>query len=236
MNISSALTLLVLLGAVIGYLIGSIAWSVIIGKFLYKKDPRDFESHNIGATNSARVFGKRMGLIILLLDMLKGFVPVLIMWIIYVTSLEDILGPTITKTWNPKYLIYLSGAFAVIGHCYPCFFNFRGGKGAATTGGLFWAISPILAIVCLAVFFVVSRASKYVSLGSMVTALACAFILLIPGIHYCYFIDTNFNNDVSFNMMLLYLAIILLALGSLITYKHKTNIIRLLNHNERKIK
>ncbi len=236
MNVSSALTLLVLLGAVIGYLIGSLTWSVIIGRFLFHKDPRNFESHNAGATNSARVFGKKIGFLILLLDMLKGYLPVLIMWIIYVTSLEPILGPTISSTWNPKYIIYLAGAFAVIGHCYPCFFNFRGGKGAATTGGLFWAISPILALVCLALFIIVSKVSKYISLGSIVTALTCGFIFLIPGIHYNYFIDTSFNNDLSFNVMQIYLAIILILIGCLITYKHKANIKRLLNHNERKIK
>ncbi len=147
----------------IAYLIGSIPTAVWIGRYFYNIDVRDYGSGNSGATNTFRVLGKKAGLPVLLIDMLKGFSAVNLT-LIYNTidlSINQVMG-----------LHVLFGGAVLLGHIFPVFAGFRGGKGIATLFGVVLAVHPLSAAFALAVFAVVFLLSRYVSLGSMLAALS----------------------------------------------------------------
>ncbi len=148
---------------VLSYLCGSIPTSVWWGKAFYKVDVRDHGSHNAGATNTFRVLGPKAGVPVLLIDVLKGFAPVraLAWW----SGLEP-YSPD--WTWLRVVMVLA----AVLGHLYPVFAGFRGGKGVATSLGGVLAVHPGSAIVCLGVFTIVYALTRYVSLGSLCAAFA----------------------------------------------------------------
>lgn len=136
----------------LAYLLGSIPTAVLYGKFFHKVDVREFGSGNAGATNSLRVLGKKAGVAVLIIDMLKGFLAIFIA--------KQLLG-------NDESTLIIIGFAAVIGHLLPVFAGFRGGKGIATSFGVILALNPLGALICLLVFGVVLSISKYVSLASL---------------------------------------------------------------------
>ena len=136
----------------IAYLLGSIPTAVLYGRLVHKVDVREFGSGNAGATNSLRVLGKRAGLVVLIIDLLKGFLAIKIA--------QYYLGSDVSA-------LIIVGFAAVIGHLLPVFSGFRGGKGIATSFGVILALSPYGALVCLIVFVVVVYFTKYVSLASL---------------------------------------------------------------------
>ncbi len=138
---------------VLGFVLGSVPFGLILAR-LHGKDPRKYGSGNIGATNIARVIGKKWGIITLLLDMLKGYLPVIF---------------AIKSDINVMF-IGLTGLAAVAGHCFSIFLMFRGGKGVATAAGVFLAICPKAVGVAALVFFAVARLSGYVSAASLSAA------------------------------------------------------------------
>ena len=148
---------MILMGVVVAYLLGSIPTAVWYGKIFHGVDVRQHGSGNAGATNSLRTFGRKAGIIVLVIDFLKGFLTVLT---------AKLFPDTI------EYLPQIMGLAAVIGHLYPVFAQFRGGKGVATALGVIAASFPMTVIICMVVFFIIVFATKYVSLGSMVGALA----------------------------------------------------------------
>ena len=137
------------------YLIGSIPTGLIIGKLIWKKDLRRFGSHNIGATNAWRILGKKAGLLIFLLDFLKGQIGVLLGACIYATPGAMIIG----------------GLFAMLGHIFPIFLGFKGGKGVATGLGVIAALMPKVTAIVVIVWIVLTLITRYVSVGSIVAAL-----------------------------------------------------------------
>lgn len=141
---------------VLAYLIGSIPTAYWYGKWVHNVDIRKHGSGNSGATNSLRVLGKKAGITVLLIDVLKGFV---------IITLLHYLG------WKKEDQL-LIGLAAVIGHLLPVFANFKGGKGIATSFGLIIGLNPIGALICLAVFVVVVKLTSYVSLGSLLGSLS----------------------------------------------------------------
>ncbi|HRQ86034.1 MAG TPA: glycerol-3-phosphate 1-O-acyltransferase PlsY [Flavobacteriales bacterium] len=147
----------------IAYLSGSIPSSVWWGKGFYGIDIREHGSHNAGATNTFRVLGPKAGIPVLLLDILKGFLPVrlLPLW----SGTEPY-----SDAWT--LLRVLLVAAAVLGHLYPVFAGFRGGKGIATSLGGVLAVHPGSALICVAVFFAVFLITHYVSLSSLAAAVA----------------------------------------------------------------
>lgn len=183
------------------YLTGSISWAIILGKIFCKKDIRDFGSGNAGATNVLRTFGKNFAIATLILDVLKGFIP-------------SIIG---YKLFGDVGLL-LAGIGAVCGHNWPIYFNLKGGKGIATSLGVFIAVSPLLALGLAIVFFITVTISKMVSLGSI--AAACASIL--QGINY---LATKRYER----------AILLIALGVIAIWRHKSNIYRIRMGQESKL-
>ncbi len=147
----------------ISYLCGSIPSSVWWGKAFYGIDVREHGSHNAGATNTFRVLGPKAGVPVLLIDVLKGFLPVRLLpfW----SGLEPY-----SDAWTLlRVLLVLA---AVAGHLYPVFAGFRGGKGIATSLGGVLAIHPGSAMLCILVFFVVFGITRYVSLASLTAAVA----------------------------------------------------------------
>lgn len=153
------MTINLILLSLLAYVIGSIPSGLWIGKIFYKKDIREFGSGNLGATNSFRVLGIKAGSIVTVMDILKGTVATLL--------------PFFFQLNVDHHFWLLTGAFAIIGHSFPLFAGFRGGKAVATSAGVILAYAPLLFVAALVVFLVTLKLSKYVSLSSMIGALAC---------------------------------------------------------------
>lgn len=141
----------IILMIIIGYLLGSIPSGVWIGKFFYNKDIRDFGSGNMGTTNTFRVLGKKAGTVVLLMDMFKG-------------SLAALLPFFFHSNANPL----LIGVSAVIGHIFPIFAGFKGGKAVATSVGALMIYNPLFFLIAWAIFLVTLFISSMVSMASMV--------------------------------------------------------------------
>ncbi len=150
-------------GLLLAYLLGSIPTSVWVGKWLYGVDIRNEGSGNAGATNTIRVLGMKAGIPVILVDVLKGFLAVFFMRYF------------IPPAWDLKQTIYLlmaAGFLAVIGHVFPVFASFRGGKGVATLLGMGIALFPHVVWIPVVVFIIVVLATGYVSLGSMLAGIS----------------------------------------------------------------
>lgn len=142
------------------YLIGSVPSAVWVGKYFYGVDVRQHGSGNAGATNVLRTLGKKAGIIVLLLDMLKGFAAVNLSLLIGISQAGE--------EWNGiRALLALA---AIAGHIFPVFANFRGGKGVATMTGALIAISPVASLIAIVIFVLMLALTKYVSLSSITTA------------------------------------------------------------------
>jgi glycerol-3-phosphate acyltransferase PlsY len=154
-------SLVMLLHCVGAYLLGSIPTAVWVGKMFFGVDVRQHGSGNAGATNTLRTLGKPAGFAVLFIDFLKGFAAASLV------HLDHSLMSN-TEELNMKMVL---GAFAVIGHVYPVFAGFKGGKGIATLVGVITAMSGWLALFCFITFVIIVSISKYISLGSMVSAI-----------------------------------------------------------------
>ena len=156
----------VILLLIFSYLFGSIPFSLIISKTFYKIDLREHGSGNVGTTNTFRVLGKKAGIVVLVLDLLKGAIPV---WVALLVS-TDVDFPVI-----------IFGVVAAIGHVYSIFLKFKGGKAVATGGGALLAAAPIIFLVVLVTFLVTLKVSKYVSLGSVFAAISLLISVFFTG-------------------------------------------------------
>ena len=227
-----------LLSIVFGYLLGSIPNGVIIGKLFYKKDPRDYYSHNSGGTNSGRVLGKKIGILVTILDMLKTIASLYIVFaILEFTGIENYF---IWQGYDAKPLFYFGSAFfSIIGHCYSIFLKFKGGKGVASTLGLNGSISPIL-FGCDLMFFLFLKRKKIVSLSSILTSVTLSIATWIIAIT-CYCLSySSINLTWSFGFLVFpkigfEFAIMNTLISLLIIYRHKENIKRIKNGTENKV-
>lgn len=195
---------------VLSYLCGSIPTSVWWGKAFHGIDVREHGSHNAGATNTFRVLGPKAGIPVLLIDMLKGFAPVRVLawW----SGLQD---DSADFTW----LRVGMALAAVVGHLYPVFAGFRGGKGVATSFGGILALHRGSALICLGVFIVVYAASRYVSLSSLCAALAFPIAVLLFA-HEDHFVLQGFS----------------IVICLIVFWTHRTNIGRLLKGTENRMR
>lgn len=189
----------IFLGAMMAYLLGSIPSGLWIGRKFFQIDIRQHGSGNLGATNSFRILGKKAGTIVLLMDLLKGSISVLLL------KQMDLHGVS-------PLIIAL---FAVIGHTYPLFANFKGGKAVATFAGVILAYQPVLFLIGLGIFILTLAISKMVSFTSMLTISIGVLLSL-------YFQD-------------MVLTTIALLADIFIIYRHRTNIQRILNGTEAKV-
>ena len=191
---------------VLAYLLGSIPIGLVIAR-ARGIDIREQGSGNIGATNVARTLGKRVGAVVLLLDALKGAAPLLA---VLMLDLDDRVDP---------FVITATGFAAICGHCYPVWLKFRGGKGVATSLGVFLVVAPLVALVGIAIFAVLYAAFRVASIGSLAAAASFpAQILLFYG---------SGGSD----------AVLTLSLAALlvIVIKHRGNIARLIRREERTV-
>ncbi len=207
----------VIVTIIAAYLIGSINFAVIFARAFIKKDVRDFGSGNAGATNVLRNAGLLPGILTFVFDALKGFAACYMGKVVF-----DYIYKT-TGNELSKAIIgaYVCGVACMLGHVFPFFFNFKGGKGAAISVGIFAVCCPIGVAAGLGAFIITVIISKYVSLGSIIGAIAVVLFSII-------FTDKN---------AVLYPQIICAAaMGFIVIAKHKDNIKRLLAGTESKIK
>lgn len=206
---SAILIILTLIGA---YLLGSIPTSVWYGIGYFGVDVRKMGSGNAGATNTFRVLGKRAGTVVMLIDVLKGWTA---------TSLAPLLfySGAITENHVLPYKI-LFGIIAIVGHIFPVFVKFKGGKGVATLLGMVLAIHPELALVCITIFILTLILSQYVSLSSILATLAFPVLSLLG------LFGPPDPLLVGFGF----------AMFLLVVVTHQKNIVRLLNGNENRTK
>ena len=195
--------------AVIAYMIGSISTAIIIGRIYGKEDIRTKGSKNAGATNVLRNYGKVAALLVLLGDILKTAIAILIA--MYITKLCGLQGQ------YAKIAVYIASVFAVLGHNFPVYFGFKGGKGVACSITAVFFTNPIFGIIVLIFAVAVMAITKYVSLGSMLGAILFVVLVLI------------FENQ---NIAYIVFSVILCAL---LIFMHRENIKRLLNHTENKL-
>ena len=186
--------------AILSYLLGAIPIGYIFFYLSDKKDIRNFGSHSTGATNLLRLKGWKFAFPVFLLDLLKGFLPVFFA----------------LKLFQDKPFALICGFLAILGHCFPVYIKFKGGKGVATALGAYsiLAFKPFLA--CLVVFLIVAGLSRYVSLGSLLATLSYPFFIFL------------FNQEVD-------LAYLSFAFFFLIMLKHRGNIQRLVQGKERRL-
>ena len=196
--------------AIIAYCLGSISFSVLISKKMAGFDVREKGSKNAGSTNVLRTVGKKAAIITLICDILKGVIAV---------AIAVILGNLVEGT-DKALLAQIAGIFAVVGHTFPVFFKFKGGKGVATALGVLFIINWQIALICLVFALLLMVITKIVSVGSLAAAVLFPVLTL--------FIGTNYITEGNY-----FIFGILMAL--FIIYNHRTNLKRLANGTENKI-
>ena len=195
-----------ILVALIAYLIGSINFAIIFSKKFAGFDVREKGSKNAGTTNVLRTVGKGAAALTLICDILKGVIAVLI----------AMLAANIWKDTDTVVLKYLAGLFAIIGHTFPVYYGFKGGKGVATSLGVLLIVNPQIGIICLSFALIIMIATRWVSLGSILAATLFPILTI--------FMTDNFGGK-----------IISILIGLLVIFNHRTNIKRLKDGTENKL-
>ena len=204
------------------YIIGSIPFGIVVGKGIKHIDIREYGSKNIGTTNAIRVLGKKLGLFVFALDVFKGIVIIL---------LVKLLG--INGVYNSPIDDIFYGVAAIIGHGFPIFLNFKGGKVVATSLGVILVISPTAALVCLVVFYLTLKLSGYVSLASTFATLSVFTVALV--LYFVGVTPTNFGEYFIVQTSLTKMILISLT-ALLIIVKHRKNYVRLIKGTENSFK
>ncbi len=184
----------------IAYLLGSISFGMIVSKKLGGPNLREVGSKNTGATNVLRTMGVKVGLTVFVLDILKA-----------------VVACAIGRGWMGLNGAMLAGLMVVIGHNWPCFYQFKGGKGVATTLAAMLLTFPVPAVICYVVAIVLIAATRFVSLGSMTLSVLFAVLVCV----------TNWGNWLA--------CVWAIALAALLVWRHRANIGRLMNGTENKL-
>ena len=213
-------TVITVIFAVSAYLIGSINTSVILSKHFYGEDVRDSGSGNAGATNMLRNYGKGIAILTLICDILKGVLPVILVGLIDPLLEENFAGSSIFAG-NLRYVV---GLFIVLGHVFPIWFGFRGGKGVATSLGVILALNWQIGLILLVLALLIMIFSRYVSLGSVIAALVYPFIVIA----YILAGGGKLSDNTVYILMAFLLALLVIV-------KHHANIKRLKNGTENKL-
>jgi glycerol-3-phosphate acyltransferase PlsY len=182
------------------YLLGSVPTGYLLYRIKEKKDIRDLGSTNIGATNVLRVSGWKLALPVALSDILKGAIPVYLA----------------LRLFPEPWVAYSAGFLAVLGHCFPVYIRFKGGKGVATTVGAYAVLAPLPLLCAMAVWVIVVALTRFVSLGSLSAFFSLPFIILF------------FNEQIG-------LVLMGAAIFVLLVHRHRANIGRLLRGTEKKL-
>ena len=195
-------TLLFIFILIVIYLIAAVPTGIVLAKVMGYEDVRDKGSGNIGATNVYRVAGKLAGVLTLTGDILKGFLPLL--------ACKTWLAPTPAQ-------LGIACAMAIVGHCYPVYLKFRGGKGIATALGIFLVMSPIAVLGAAIVFGITVATTRFISLGSVLAAMSAPLLVLMLNQPQPIFLATLF-------------------IAALIVWRHRSNIKRLMDGAEDRFK
>ena len=195
---------------IVGYLLGSINTSLVLSKLLYKEDIREKGSGNAGTTNALRSYGKKFALFTLLGDLVKGIIAVLLAWLVAPSEWHQLAG-------------VIAGGAAILGHNFPLYFGFKGGKGVLTTFAVMVVITPVPALIALLLFIALVAVFKYVSLGSMVAAASLPFVVYFRG---------NYRKIPGGFTPIFWMA---LGVALLIIIRHHANIGRLIKGTESKL-
>ena len=191
--------------AVVGYYLGSVNFGIILSKFKYKDDVRSHGSGNAGSTNVMRTFGKKMAVVIFLLDFSKAVIAC-------------VIGKILLTTMGGA----IAGLFVIVGHTAPVFYKFKGGKGAACLAGVAFALSLLSFVILFPTFILIVLMSRYVSLGSIMAS------MLFPVIHRAFYVNDT-NPDEGWTL----LASIFIM--GIVVFMHRENIKRIMNGTESKM-
>ncbi len=193
--------------ALFGYLLGSVPTGVVLTRLFSKVDPRRSGSKNIGATNIYRTSGKTLGILTLLGDVLKGAIPI---WMAVMWAPHDLWG--VTDLW-----IALVGLSPIVGHIFPIFLGFKGGKGVAAALGVYLVISPVAVLIEVFVFTFIVWKWRIIALGSIISAITIPILIALFRNEQVYFILSG-------------------IIAALVLYRHQSNIARLIQGTENKWK
>ena len=194
----------IIISALVAYLLGSINTSIIVSKLFGSGDIRQYGSGNAGATNTLRVLGKKAAVLVMIGDGLKGFFAVIIAkWFSHLFS-QGAVSP------------YVAAVFVMLGHVFPIFFSFKGGKGIMTSIVVVFTLNPIIGAILVGIFIIIVAIFNYISLASVISSALYPILVLV------------FNwGDIAF-------FISAIIMGVIAIIKHKSNIVRLINGNESK--
>ena len=193
----------------IAYLIGSIPTALIISRKFFGIDIREYGSGNMGATNTFRIMGSKYGTIVMCIDILKGMSAV---------ALYIFIPLYVHSEWDRTNFMVALGLAAVLGHIFPIFADFKGGKGVATLFGMILAVQPVIAASCVGVFLLVLFLTRYVSLSSILAGIMLPICVL-----------WIWNDDVAVYR------IFAVLVSLMILFTHQKNIIKLLRGNESRV-
>ena len=220
--------LFTLLAILIAYLLGSINFAIIFSKIFVNKDVRDYGSHNAGMTNTMRVAGFLPGILTFIFDVLKGVAAAYIGFVVFKYCY------TVNQTYLflPIYGGYLASVFCMLGHCYPIFFQFKGGKAVATCLGVMIVCNFPAAVIAVFVFALMILSSRMVSLSSIIAV--ASMLVTVPNFQMSGILPfvLNTNGPIGANFIILIFNLIMVFL---VTVKHKENIERIAKGTERKV-
>ena len=219
----------IILVALVAYLIGSINLSIILSKLMNKGDIREQGSKNAGTTNTLRVLGKGPALLVFIWDILKGVIAVYVARVCAQAISANLDATTNLYDYIYSFGIMLSSIAVILGHNYPAFFGFKGGKGVATSLGVILAIEWRIGLICLAAGVVGIALFQFVSVGSLIAAIEYPILVCIIGGQFDPIFRSNFKIRAIYILFSFVLAI-------MVVFKHRTNIERIKNGTENKLK
>ena len=215
----------VLIAAVTGYLLGSLNGGIVSVRLLKHKDIRDFGSGNAGLTNVLRCFGKGCGILTMMIDLGKGAAAMAAAQAVCAKLGCAPIPEGISNPHDYRWLCYVASIFVVLGHVFPLWHGFRGGKGVLVGVSVFLVINPLTFLILMAIFGLVLWRTKYVSMASCTATLFVVPVTLLL---------EHFQRGVNWGLALLYTLLIAVP-AVLVVYSHRENIQRLKNGTERKI-
>lgn len=202
----------------VSYLLGSLNFSIIFSKGVVKKDIRESGSGNAGATNMLRTYGKKFALLTMLGDIIKVAIAIIIAFLIFDSPVKYLFASPTDPTELQQIMFYkqFSGFFCVIGHIFPVFFKFKGGKGVAACTGMVIMVDWRISLILFVIFVIIVAISKWISLGSITIA------VLYPVLLYAFYKN-------------IIVTLIALIFAVMVVVAHRQNIKRILNKTENKI-
>lgn len=226
-----------LVAALIAYILGSINFAVIFTKLSSKKDVREMGSGNAGFTNVLRSVGVVPAVFTFVFDCLKGVIAVYISMFIFNIQFDSEGIKMLSDTLQNEYMVYgkyIVGAFAVVGHCFPVFFGFRGGKGITTTGGVLGVLDWRVLIVCMTLWLIIFLCVKIISVAS----LSAAVLIVIWNFVFKFFFEykPSLSTETPHNLSYVWVTTGIIFLISLLAFiMHRANIGRIIRGEEKKL-